>query len=204
MQRSLRDVLWKGKWLIFRDEYPDMCPPVISHGYAFKPYAMKQAVELGSRYLIWADAAVWAIAPIEPVFRRIVEDGHLFFYNGYPVGEWCRDTSLSKLGLTREEAFAIPEITSSFFGLDMESDGGKKFLEGWTAYANDGETFIVNPNTNDKGQCSKDSRVRGHRYDQTAASVLVQRLGMKKTHCPEFYAYFQNKTEKTIFVNRGL
>lgn len=180
-------------------------------GYAFKPYALREAYRMGMRYLLWADASVWALKPIEPIFRKIKEDGHLFFHNGYAVfheghsiGEWCRDSALPKLKLTREESLKMPEITTSFFGLDMGRFDSQIFLEDWLAYAQDGETFVLEPRTNDKGQCSSDTRVKGHRYDQTAASVLVERLGMKRTHMPYFYAYHEKRGPWTIFVNRGM
>ena len=204
MQKSLRDVRWKGKTLMYRDEYPEDCLPVETHGYAFKPYAMKMAIELGSRYLLWIDASVWAIGSIEPVFRCVMEEGYLFFDNRASAGEWCRDASLAKLELAREESFDIPEITSSLVGLDMEKRGSKEFLEKWTAYANDGETFLVQPRDNDKGLCSSHPRVKGHRYDQTAASVLVHRLGMKRKPFPGLYAYYQERGPATVLVNRGM
>lgn len=202
--RSLDDVGWRYGRLIYRDEYPPGSPNIAQAGYAFKPYALMTAYRMGMRYLLWADAAVWALKPIEPIFEKIAEDGYLFFDNGYSVGEWCRDASLPKLGITREESLKLPEITTSFFGLDMAKRDCQIFLEDWMAYAQDGETFIVEPRTNDKGQCSKDPRVKGHRYDQTAASVIVAKLGLKRIQMPYYYAYYQRRGPRTIFVNMGL
>ena len=211
MNESLNKVNWKNGRLLSRNEYPPGCPCIEEAGYAFKPYALTEALKKGMRYLLWADASVWALKPIEPIFEKIAEDGCLFFDNGFSVfhkehsiGEWCRDASLPKFGITREESMRMPEITTSFFGLDMARRDSKIFLEDWMAYAKDGETFIVEPRDNDKGQCSSDPRVKGHRYDQTAASVIVERLGMKRILMPYYYAYYSKSGPRTICVNKGM
>lgn len=204
LQKSLNDFGGRVGRLIYRDYYPSGCPMIETHGYAFKPYALREAFLKGYRYLLWADASVWAIRPIEEVFRKISDDGHLFFNNGAVMGEWCRDASLPKLGTNRGDSMTIPEITTSFFGLDMERADSRIFLERWMDYAHDGETFVVHPRDNSSGECSKDSRVKGHRYDQTAGSFIVYGLSMKTTHAPNYYAYYERRSPRTIFVNMGL
>jgi hypothetical protein len=197
---------WHGGVLHFRDVYPPGSPPFETYGYAFKPYALFEAARLGYRYLLWLDASIWAVRPLEPVFEKIAEDGHLLFRNcnGASLGEWCRDDALFPLGLTREQSFDVPEVTTSLIGLDASLDGTKSFLHHWMGYAYDGITFPLFPRSNVNNECSKHMRVRGHRYDQTAGSLIAHRLRMKLSEMPKLYAYFEHKTEDSILVNQGM
>jgi hypothetical protein len=45
--------------------------------------------------------------------------------------------------------------------------------------------------------------VRGHRHDQTAASVIAWRLGMKLSDTPEWFAYRGQETDKTCLIADG-
>lgn len=204
LNKSLNEFGAKIPRLIYRDEYPPGCPTIETHGYAFKPHALREALTKGFRYLLWVDASIWAIKPIDVIFEKIAEDGHLFFHNGFSMGAWCRDATLPKLGIDREYSMGIPEITTSMFGLDMDRTDSQIFLERWMEFAHDGETFIVHPRDNQNGECSADVRVKGHRYDQTAGSFLVHEFGMKKTYMPNYYAYYQRRGPWTTFVNMGM
>ena len=209
LNKSLNEFGARYPRLIYRDEYPPGCPTIETHGYAFKPYALREASTKGFRYLLWVDASIWAIKPIDVIFKKIAEDGHLFFDNGpindyVTMGVWCRDATLPKLGVDREYAMEIPEITTSLFGLDMDRTDSKIFLERWMNFAHDGETFIVHPRDNSNGECSLDMRVKGHRYDQTAGSFLAHELAMKKTHMPNYYAYYEKRGPWSALVNRGM
>lgn len=203
LSKALDEVGWKGGRLLYKNEYPPECPPVSTHCYSMKPFALKEASKK-YRYLVWVDAAAWPIAPVDPVFEKISEDGYLFFFNGYPVGEWCRDSALPKLGLTRDESFEIHEIAGSFYGLDMAYEPSKIFLDQFVSYGKESDLFADDPRKNDKGQCSSDPRVHGHRHDQTVASVIIHRLGMKPTHCPHLFALYAGRCPTTVFVNRGM
>ena len=109
---------------------------------------------------------------------QIVKDGYLLLRNGWWSGEWCSDAALEPLGITREESMTIPHIMACVMGLDLRVERSVEFLEKYYEKANDGVSFI-GAWDNKSGQVSKDPRVLGHRHDQTAASVIAWKLGMR-------------------------
>jgi hypothetical protein len=55
------------------------------------------------------------------------------------------------------------------------------------------------------GFVSADPRVKGHRHDQTALSILAHRIGMDELiDRPKFTAYLGSETEETVLVNQGM
>jgi hypothetical protein len=106
------------------------------------------------------------------------------------VGQWCGDDVLEHHAISREAALSMPEVPTSVIGLDLYSELGRQFLHEWHSMALDGVTFkgthkaIVSTDDHyavgwNKNNCiSSDPRIRGHRYDQTAAGIIAQRLGM--------------------------
>lgn len=171
------------------NEYPPGCPTHQDVPYAFKPYAFQNAYAvLAYTTVLWMDASCYAIGSLDPVFEQIERDGYLLFANDATVGEWCADSALPALRLTRDEAMEIPEISACVMGLDFRHQVAREFFDKWMKLANDGITF-KGSHTNKNGECSADPRVKGHRHDQTAASVLAYRLGMKHTHMPMHLSY---------------
>jgi hypothetical protein len=210
-QDRLRQTLFENNpdlpLLFWRDEYPPGCPSHKTVPYAFKPYAFKEAQRQGFRFVLWLDAAVWAIRNVTPVFMDIVRDGCYFQYGGYNSGQWCSDAALKPLGITREAAFKIPHMMACIMGLDLGNENVQTFLDQWFALANDGVTF-PGAWTNKKGEVSKDTRVLGHRHDQTAASVLSHRMGMVWTRKSPRLRYktkgMKPVPERTCFLSAGM
>jgi len=173
--------------------------------YAFKIYALEQAhreIVDTSVTLLWLDSAVMILRPLGPIWRRIERHGYWFSQNhDYNCGEWTCDSALPILGITREEAFTIPQIVGGCFGLNMRAPVAQEFMERWKEYALAGA--FAGPWRNDHGEASLDPRVQGHRHDQTAASVIVHRMGLRLTQPPR---YFSDDgfpaTEETILTAR--
>ncbi len=93
----------------------------------------------------------------------------------------------------------IPHVVATCFGLSMKHAIGRDFLNQYLALARDTLAFR-GPWTNSRGNpgAKRDgvriddcgpADVRGHRHDQTAASVIAYRLGMELTDPPEVFAY---------------
>jgi hypothetical protein len=92
--------------------------------------------------------------------------------------------------ISREDAMLIPETPTSAIGLNVRSERGKNFLDRWHQMSTDGLTCrgISKPIRtaedqyaiawNKEGCVSKDPRVGGHRFDQTAAGIVAHQLGM--------------------------
>lgn len=163
--------------------------------YAFKPAAFNYAQSQGHDVVLWCDCSVWAIRNIQPVLNHIKEHGHVFFAGGWDCGQWSTDTALENLGVTRDEATAMPMFMACCMGLDLSTEKGQKFLEKWTRLSLDGKTF-PGPWSNDDKQASKDPRCLGHRHDQTAGSIIAAQLNMSLTIGHEtYFAYYYDKME---------
>jgi hypothetical protein len=193
LEESLRQVRFDGDFIYWNEEYPDNCPEHFEAPFGFKPHCFMAARGLGYEQVLWIDSPCVAIRSINPVFRSLEENGYILFNNNYgqSMGQWSSDEALEKNGLTREQALMIPEVPCSVLGLDFRSSLAIRFLEDWNCIMSDGVTAkgtlamikdwedyqAIAWNRNSR--VSTDSRVRGHRHDQTAAGIVAHRLGMK-------------------------
>jgi hypothetical protein len=180
--------------------------------YCAKPFALFEAssdADVG----ILLDAAFYPVRHIEPLICHIAANGYYLCRNGYRAGEWASDRALRHMNTTREEAMEIEEASSYCVGLDFRLGQSRELLDQWCSYASDGCTF-PGPHTNihahpffegrNTGIVSHDPRVRGHRHDQTALSIIAHRLGMTNlSERPAFTAYAPHSTAETVLENRG-
>lgn len=146
--------------------------------YQFKPYAFQEAIDKGFTSVLWLDASCYPVKDLSPLFDIIEKQGYLVFLNGWTTGEWTADSALEPLGVTREELFTYPHAIGGILGFDFTNSQSHDVFQKWkqlshTAFAGDWK--------NDKGQCSSDPRVLGHRHDQTAISVLAHKAGWRFT-----------------------
>jgi hypothetical protein len=105
----------------------------------------------------------------------------------------------------------IRHVVATAFGLSMRHPLGKAFLDEYYRLASTTRAFCgPHSNANCAGAvpgirtapCGPPD-VWGHRHDQTAASVIAWRLGMKLSTAPEPFAYRGGETEQTILVADG-
>lgn len=194
--------------------------------YAFKAYALKEAS--GYDTLLWCDASiVLGPRPLADLFEKIERDGYWIARNGWTNYEWTADSAYPALfpGVDPEQARevnrTIPHVVATAFGLSMNHPLGRVFLAEYYRLASETDAFC-GPWAN--AACAKDGPVitvstyvdprrvnicgpwdvRGHRHDQTAASVIAWRLKMKLSDCPEWFAYKGSETDKTCLVAAGI
>lgn len=178
---GLSKVGYGGAFLAWDQCYPDGSPTSEEAFGGFKAFCFAEARAQGYRLVLWLDAAIRVFRSLDPLFESIRRRGYLFLPEQHSVGEFCKDDALAPLGITREESFAIPSCRSTVIGLDSASPQAAEFLRQWKERATDGVTF---PGPKWSGvygwprTASQDPRVKGHRHDQTAASVIAHRLGM--------------------------
>lgn len=208
------------------DELPPGAPALVEEGgrdytgYCAKPFALKHAMDSGADVGILLDAAFFPIRSILPLIKNINWCGYYLCDNGYSVGQWASDRALFTLGVSREQAFKLPECSSYAVGFAFRNPHARALIQQWCDYARDGVTF-PGPHTNtaagpaashlgaagggrNPGYCSSDPRVSGHRHDQTALAVLAHRFGFCLfTRRPKFTTYAGSETEETVLVNRG-
>jgi hypothetical protein len=194
---------------------PVAVPTAIVDGYDYtpylcKPFALSEAMQEGCTIAILLDAAFYPIRDIAPLVDHVARTGYFLCRNGNNLGEWSSDRSLEAMGVSREDAFGIEEISSYCVGLNFRDPKARELLYHWTRYALDPRIF-PGPHTNEghegrnRGFVSSDRRVKGHRHDQTALSVIANRLGMDDlVSRPRFTAYLGSETAETVLVNQGM
>lgn len=203
LEDSLKAVNFDGDVFIFKNENEIGCSPHKDVPYGFKAFAFKSVIEKGYDSILWCDSSVWAIKPLDGIFNEIETNGYCMFHN-CNTGPFSSDASLQSFGITREEAFQIPMLMGCCFGLNMTTNICKEFYNRFFEKANDGITFQGSW-TNKNNEISNDSRVYGHRHDQTASSIIAHQLGMKFiTPHLTYFQYYQNPTNESYEKNPNM
>jgi hypothetical protein len=192
--KSLRELGCYYDVLGWKNEYPPGSPPHYHYSspqkpdgvpYAFKTYAFEEARRRDYDVAIWCDASVWFVKHPQPLIDRIKEQGYWFCHQGWQVGTWCCDSALPTLGITREESFQMKMVAATFYGVNLKRMA--PLLDWMLARTKDGS--FKGPWRNSHHEASPDSRVMGHRHDQTALSVIVNRMGLAMDVPPCMFAY---------------
>lgn len=191
--------------LCFWDFIPRQWPSHEENPYAFKAYALREIANRGYDLLLWCDSAVKPIASLEPLWERIERDGYWFAENAWSNYEWTADSAYPALfpewfhaydrtsaAYSRAVNKTIPHVIACAFGLNLRTQTGEQFLKEYYRLASETNAFMGPwSNRNYTGNTLRQSEARtapcgppdviGHRHDQTAASVIAWRLGMKLT-----------------------
>ena len=159
-------------------EYPIDCPVHEKSPFAFKFFCINECVKKGFKKILWLDSSVIIKNDLSDIFNNYLENqGYFFIKNWHSVGQYCHDKALKTLNITREESFRIPCVQGTNFGLNFNNEKSQIFQKEMLKYAVDNITF-PGPYDNKNNMASNDTRVSGHRHDQTAMSVVALRLGM--------------------------
>lgn len=183
-----------GDFFGFMGEHSVGAPRHSDNPYAFKIYAIDYVRGKGYDQILWLDCSVWAIKNVNPVFRKITDQGYIMQEAGQFVGRWCNDRTLAYAGLSREEANKMLMYgNAGFLGLDFNNPTASEFFTGWSRYMSDGQ-FIGSWND--------------HRHDMTCGSIIANRLKMKYetgTSWLQYAAPGQDPlNESIIFFAQGL
>ena len=184
---------FRGSFFAWDTEFPADAPSSMESPQGYKPFCMLEASEAGFNQILWVDSSIVVRANLDPLFHLLSERGYLLFENDHSVGEYCKDEALATLGITREESFEIPSCWSCVVGLDLRHPKAVAFLERWRDLALDGVTFAGPKYSGIYGwprTASADPRVKGHRCDQTAASVIALQLGMDEWLSKETFSHY--------------
>jgi hypothetical protein len=174
-----------------------------SCNYNVKAAAFDEAIRKGYTEILWLDCSVWAIKNPHPVFDIIKRDGYYFWRNGYNCAQECSDKCLDYFRVSRDQAEKWTIASTSMFGVDLNNPIGKEFIETWIQSARDrvfsGSRFHDNQ--------SQDPRFLWHRQDQSAASIILNKLGCKIHYPKEFSMYHEDNViapESVVFQMRGM
>lgn len=223
MERLGKVCLERNESCIQWSREPDGSPKHSAVPYAFKAFALSHASEHAD-LLLWADACILPIRDMEPLWKRIEEQGYWFCNNGYSNYEWTAESAYGDLfqeelqrggqgyhrpwtmeEVKRANQLSIKHVVATTFGLNVRHPKGAAFLReyfrlasstqafcgpwGNTAWTEqDGSKPYSDPRNSRYSLCGP-ADVRGHRHDQTAASVIAWRLGMELTDPPAPFAY---------------
>ena len=158
-------------------EYPPGCPTHQQIPYGFKPWLMDQARRDGFDQVLWMDAACVPVRSLDGLFEELAIDGAIFPYSPLRIWEWCSDACAKQMGISWNKLKGLcPSIWSCVIGLDFRHDAANEFLDQWLAYSCKGA--FHGAWSNDNGEVSADPEVKGHRQDQTVATILAFRLGL--------------------------
>lgn len=149
----------------FRGEELVGAPPHLENPYAFKIYCWQKVISLGYRKILWLDASVAAVAPLDPVWELVEKDGYIMQEAGNSIGRWCNESTLAYFGMSREEAMGLYMYgNAGLLGLNLNFPICREFFDKWRWSMLDG-CFIG----------SWDD----HRHDMTCGSIIANRLKMK-------------------------
>lgn len=160
--------------------------------YAFKPYAIQKARDMGYDLILWADSPVYAIKPIQQVFEHISKEGYLLFDNiGYSLGDYSSDKQLDYFGISRQQAWDIPQVMACVLGFDFTEKVTQDFFKTYKDVAQD---LYPGEWNNDDLTESKDARVRGSRHDQSVISCIAHVNDLKITNAQQtYFCYLEHK-----------
>ena len=201
--------------------------------YAFKAYALQDAAINYATLLWCDACIVPGARPLADLWAYIEEHGVWVARNGWTNYEWTADSAYPDLfpevwrnqqmstehvikemhRLNRE----IPHVVATAFGVSMKHPKGRAFLDEYYRLASETKAFCgpwINASSQWANEVQQHSNtpfcapcgpldVRGHRHDQTAASVIAWRLGIPLTNCPEWFSYKGAETDQTCLVADG-
>lgn len=162
-------------------------PPHNVMPYAFKLHALAHATALGYTTLLWLDASMFAVAPLDALTAALDMNEFIAGDSGWNCGEWTHDRMLAYFGVTRETALSIPHCSSGCVGLRLDGRRGigAEILSRWHASI----PYFAGAWHNRARTESADPRCRGHRHDQAALSLILWQLGLRLTPDAATFVY---------------
>lgn len=186
LQRSLIFNGWAGDLLMLKD-YPVNSPSHQENPYAFKPYLFNHVFNLGYKVALWLDSSFWAVRNPMPMLDFINDNGLYFFKSGYPLSATATDYLLSVSDEVRENLIDVPEFATGAIGINIENPNGKEFFSRWFNYCDIG-AFRGNRSHDEND--SKHHLFKFSRQDQSAASMVLHKMGIRNIDAPEWVAYY--------------
>lgn len=191
---------------VFWQSLPATSPSHQEMPYAFKAHALEHAKMLGHTQLLWADASIVAIAPLDRIWEYAQKHGVWFSKNGYRNSEWTAESAyplLFPMSGPNADAWSLPtaksvnsrieHVVATTFAVDLTHPDGREFLKNYGELARNGSF---------RGPWTGGIGVQ-HRHDQTAASVIVDGLGTPLTDPPQYFCYAGGEVEGTYLVADG-
>lgn len=205
LERSLIYEGWAGDMRFWRNEYPMGCPEHGGDGqYNFKPFCFREMFNDNYKVVCWMDASLYCVKNPMPLFDYVNEHGLYFFKSGYSLAETATDRLLEYAGVTRDELVEVSEFATGLIGINYSNPHGQEFFNNWEKYMEDG--MFGGSRFHDLND-SQDPRFKFSRQDQSAASMILYKMGI--TTCGEDLNYQAYKgtgydADKILFFIGGI
>lgn len=167
--------------------------------YHIKAAAFEHAIGLGYRTIIWADASVTARKNVQPFIDVVNAKGYWLGQSGHNAAQTCSDACLAYFGVDRDWAQGVPDSATGLFGVCMDHDVPAEFIR---LFIKAGREGAFRGSRKHDGQ-SKDPRFLFARQDQSAATIIAGKLGLKLDRFIDFARFRWDKAD-TIFHCEGM
>ena len=196
----------RGKMdVITYTEHPEGCPSHVESPYAFKPYVINLVRQMGYKNILWCDASVWAVRDPSVVFSEIEAAGYCYFHNGYNCAQTASDRMLKRLGIGRDAAEKMPELTGCCMGWGF---GNSRTCAMFDEYYSAAMDKVFAGNWRRDPTDSTDPRFLFCRHDQSYASLLCGKYGLtyKGTgNEGDWFSYWRHDMHQSVvFTNQGM
>jgi hypothetical protein len=172
-------------FFVYKSEDEVNAPNHLENSHAFKIFCFKKLLEMGYEQIIWLDCSFFLIKNINEIFDNIDEDGYIFVDSGWLVGTWTNDKTLDYFNINRDESMLMKMVETGLIGLDFTNKKTQDFFNLWEKSMQNG--MFNGYNHNDLKSESQDIRCRGHRHDQSCASIIFNQLNFKKLEGNKFF-----------------
>jgi hypothetical protein len=158
--------------------------------YEFKINAIEKAFEQDD-IVLWCDASMYLVGDLSKIEKIIIEHGFFGEEAGHYVNDWCNQHTRQYFNLLPEENYTM--FSAGLLGLNSKSEKAMTFFSEWKAAA--------------KAGCFKGD-YKDHRHDQTSASIIATRLGLKYQRGGEHMSYigdgYGKPEEGSVFWLQGI
>lgn len=194
-QQRLKISLTEHQGLYFEDYQPGW-PTHQQSPYAFKIHAIKRALEIDP-IVLWADASFYKVGDLSIIEKIIVEEGFFASEAGHYAGKWTNEHTRNYFKVTEEEMQQGPGgitlFSAGLLGLNKNNELAMEFLRQWEA--------------SEKAGCFRGD-YSNHRHDQSCASIIATRLGLKYQRGGQHMSYigpgYSQPEKDSVFWLQGI
>ncbi|OGN63651.1 MAG: hypothetical protein A3E80_02655 [Chlamydiae bacterium RIFCSPHIGHO2_12_FULL_49_9] len=161
LKKALKKVGFKGHFVYRIGGWPDVEGGSLKLAhvpYSFKPCFLRELKRLGYELVLWLDASIRPLQPLDPIFARIESDGYLFYPVGLTLEKYCTKEAINALGESSEKASEIHSVMAGIFGINLRHPIGEEIASRWYEAASR-ETPFFSP-----------------RPEQNALSILLHQM----------------------------
>lgn len=147
-------------------KYPDGIPTHEEIPYGFKYFLIKQKLDEGYKRVLWLDSSVLITDNLDWLWEKDI----MIINNTHDLGRYSSDKCLEYFKMNRKTAYNIISILG---GLIMFEKKYYYLINKMCELAKSKITF-EGSHSNINNEVSTNSKVKGHRHDQSVLTILIQ------------------------------